>query len=394
MRPPIVEQPHVLTHESQYKSSMFKVQRNDAKILVIPHKHVDELRNMPESKVSAIHAHLKNLLARYIGVNLLLESDLHTRVLQTKLTPILATTIPTMIDEMDFAMESEIPDCNDKWVPVHIQEILLRIVARTSARIFVGADLCRNEEWLSTSINYTENIFETVITLRGIPSFLHPIVSVMLPSYWRVRSNLATAKRFICPMVTERREKEASGDVDYQKPKDLLQMMMDAANEAEGQPGKLAHRQLLLSLASIHTTTMQAAHALYDLCAHPEHFQTLRQEISAVMAEDGGFHKTTLNKLRKMDSLLKESQRMNPPSLCKSAHLNEPANIPGDTRAHTLTSWYSGLQPTRHLTSHPLRRDIPPSQHPLRHGLGRHPPRPELPARRWRPGHLRPVPLL
>ena len=310
---------------------MFKVQRNDAKILVIPHKHVDELRNMPESKVSAIHAHLKNLLARYIGVNLLLESDLHTRVLQTKLTPILATTIPTMIDEMDFAMESEIPDCNDKWVPVHIQEILLRIVARTSARIFVGPDLCRNEEWLSTSINYTENIFETVITLRGIPSFLHPIVSIMLPSYWRVRSNLATAKRFICPMVIERREKEASGDEDYEKPKDLLQMMMDAANEAEGQPGKLAHRQLLLSLASIHTTTMQAAHALYDLCAHPEHFETLRQEIGAVMAEDGGFHKTTLNKLRKMDSLLKESQRMNPPSLCKPAHLHDPAEIPRGT---------------------------------------------------------------
>jgi hypothetical protein len=60
---------------------MFKLQRNDAKILIIPHKHVNELRNMPDHKLSAIRAHLKNLVIRYIGVNLLLESDLHNRVL-------------------------------------------------------------------------------------------------------------------------------------------------------------------------------------------------------------------------------------------------------------------------------------------------------------------------
>jgi hypothetical protein len=107
-------------------------------------------------------------------------------------------------------------------VAVYINKILLRIVARTSARIFVGPDLCRNEEWIATSISYTENIFETVITLRGIPTFLHPIVSIMLSSYWRVRSKLATAKRLICPMVIERWEKQDSGVLYYKKPKDLL----------------------------------------------------------------------------------------------------------------------------------------------------------------------------
>ena len=206
----------------------------------------------------------------------------------------------------------------EKWVEVQIYEILLRIVARISARVFIGNPACRNEEWLHTSIKYTENVFTTVMILRLFPSYLHPIIATVLPSAWRVQSNLRMAKKFIMPMVAERRAAAAAaGDVNYEKPNDLLQWMMDAANENDGQPHKLAHRQLLLSLASIHTTTMSAAHCLYDLCYRPEYFEPLREEAVEILREDDGWKKTTLNKMRKLDSFLKESQRVNPPSLCK-----------------------------------------------------------------------------
>lgn len=165
-----------------------------------------------------------------------------------------------------------------------------------------------------------ENVFTTVMLLRAMPKLLHPIVAPLLPSYWRVHANLNTAKKIICPIVEERRAKQAENDPEYQKPNDMLQWMMDAANENDGQPHKLAHRQLLLSLASIHTTTMSTAHALYDLCARPEYFEPLRDEVNQVLREDGGWGKTTLNKMRKLDSFLKESQRLNPPSL-RMSHL-------------------------------------------------------------------------
>lgn len=38
---------------------MFKVLRNDADILVISNKYVDELRALPDEKASAIGAHIK-----------------------------------------------------------------------------------------------------------------------------------------------------------------------------------------------------------------------------------------------------------------------------------------------------------------------------------------------
>ncbi|KAL0262791.1 hypothetical protein SLS55_001764 [Diplodia seriata] len=306
---------------AKFKSSMFKVRRNDADILIIPNKFVDELRNLPDEKISAIRAHIKNLLGRYSTTLILLESDLHSKVLQTKLTPSLGSIIPIVKDELDFALKKETPDCKEtgagKWVEVQINAILLKIVARISARVFLGEKGCRNEEWLATSIEYTENVFRTVMTLRMFPAFLHPFIAVGLPSYWRVHSNLATAKRIISPEVRERRrlESDSGGEEEYRKPQDLLQWMMDAANANDGQPDKLAHRQLLLSLASIHTTTMSAAHALYDLCARPDYFEPLRAEALRVLDEDAGWKKTTLNKMRNLDSFLKESQRHNPPSL-------------------------------------------------------------------------------
>jgi len=76
-----------------------------------------------------------------------------------------------------------------------------------------------------------------------------------------------------------------------------------------------------VSFAAIHTTTSAICQILYDLAARPEYLQPLRDEIDQVIQEDGydkdgeGFlklKKVSLTKLRKMDSFMKESQRLAP----------------------------------------------------------------------------------
>lgn len=60
---------------------------------------------------------------------------------------------------------------------------------------------------------------------------------------------------------------------------------------------------------------------LLDLLGHPEYVKPLREEIEEVIAEDGWqtdeigqryLPKPSLSKLKKLDSFIKESQRMNP----------------------------------------------------------------------------------
>ncbi|OJJ05782.1 hypothetical protein ASPVEDRAFT_153946 [Aspergillus versicolor CBS 583.65] len=296
----------------KFKDGLFKIRRNDAEILVIPRKYIDELRDMSQDKISAMAAHIKNLVGRYtIGnVKLVMESDLHRRTLQQKLTPSLGVLIPSLKDELKFALKTEMPECNT-WTSVRIHELAVKVVARISARVFVGAELCRNDEWLYLSIHFTKNLGMTRNLLRLFPAIVRPIAARFMSSYWRIYSNLAAAQKLICPIIEERRA--AASNPDYKKPNDFLQWMIDNARPEEGHPNDLAHRQLLVSLASIHTTSMQTTHFIYDLCTYPEYYEPLRQEIISVLREDGGFKKTTLNKMRKMDSFLKESQRLNPP---------------------------------------------------------------------------------
>ncbi|KAI9372253.1 hypothetical protein BJX61DRAFT_542874 [Aspergillus egyptiacus] len=96
-------------------------------------------------------------------------------------------------------------------------------------------------------------------------------------------------------MVRQRRAEEAKGNPDYVKPNDLFQRMMDGAKKDDGQPDKLAHRQLLLSLASIHTTSSTTFASIPRWRLEEDHSQQNAQA----------------------DSSLNESQCINPPSLCR-----------------------------------------------------------------------------
>ena len=51
-------------------------------------------------------------------------------------------------------------------------------------------------------------------------------------------------------------------------------------------------------------------HALYYLAAHPEYAQAMRDEINEVVDENGWTY-TAVRRITKLDSFIKESQRLN-----------------------------------------------------------------------------------
>jgi len=59
---------------------------------------------------------------------------------------------------------------------------------------------------------------------------------------------------------------------------------------------------------------MTLTNVLYDLAARPECIEVLREEIERISAEepDGKLRKKTMPRLRKLDSFIKESQRIHP----------------------------------------------------------------------------------
>jgi cytochrome P450 len=287
-------------------------------MLILPSKHVAELQSLPAQTASPTVAHAFNLSGHWTNMNIILKNNLHFRTLQEKLTPNLNYLTAAMQDELNFAVKKDLPECEDNWVAIKPYHSILRLVSRISARIFLGLPLCRDERWLEISTEFTENVFVSLVVLRLFPRFMHGVLSYFLPSTWIGRNYVRRAKKLLIPEIENRQRTMSYIDSTAKNEMNLLDWMLEIATPQESKPSDLAHLEVVMSLASIHTSQMNAVHVLYDLAAHPHYVGELRDEIKDVILQDGKWtqwKKASFYKLKKLDSFMRESQRLNPPSL-------------------------------------------------------------------------------
>jgi len=301
---------------NNFKNQVFKLSGND--MLIVPAKFARELADAPDTMVDAIKANTDNFQGVYSATAVLNQSSLHNYVIQRRLTPKLSHLVPIVCEELDYTIEQEFPDCEGEWSSQPGFELLIHLISRLASRLFVGPELCRNTEWLDTSRTYTESAFKTIVILRCFPNWMKPVASFFLPWSWKVTLAHNKARKTLVPLIEKRRVEKAAGkSEDGLKFTNLLQLMDDDAVGKDRSPESLTDRTLVLTLASSHTTSMAACQALFELCYRPEYIPILREEIESALKEDGGWHKTTLTKLKKLDSFIKEAQRFHPPSICE-----------------------------------------------------------------------------
>ncbi|KAF2878219.1 cytochrome P450 monooxygenase-like protein [Massariosphaeria phaeospora] len=303
---------------TKFPTSAWRFVRADTDMLILPSKYIPELQVLHPQVASPTVAHAFNLSGQWTNMNIILKNNLHFRTLQEKLTPNLTHLTAHMQDELNYAIDKDLPQCDDEWVPIKPYHVILRLVSRISARIFVGLPLCRNERWLEISTEFTENVFISLVILRLFPRFMHGVLSYFLPSTWIGCNYIRRAKKLLVPEIKQRQEAMATGKLTSKDDMNLLTWMLEIANGADSKPSDLAHLEVVMSLASIHTSQMNAVHVLYDLAAHPQYIEELREEIKKILAEDGkwtSWKKPSFYKLKKLDSFMRESQRMNPPTL-------------------------------------------------------------------------------
>jgi len=97
----------------------------------------------------------------------------------------------------------------------------------------------------------------------------------------------------------------------------MVQWLVHSAKGRDAELDKLVTRMLFLNAAAIHTTAETATNVLLDLCARPEDMAILRNEMLRALQEHNGINLTTLSSLKKTDSFIKESHRLNSLGLSK-----------------------------------------------------------------------------
>jgi cytochrome P450 len=158
--------------------------------------------------------------------------------------------------------------------------------------------------------------------LLTYPAIFRPIVVHFLKSYRQLRSSASVARRLLLPEL-EKRIKKTNEKTEYQ---DMLQWLVDTAQGRDADPERLMKMMLFLNMAAIHTTAMTATNVFLDLCARPECIDMIREEILQVLKEDGGIKASTLQKLKKLDSFMRESRRMNSMGFCKDLPVHRNSN--------------------------------------------------------------------
>lgn len=194
---------------------------------------------------------------------------------------------------------------------IELRTKLLDLVSRVSSRIFLGGDpLCEDELWLEITKSYAGTVNKAAIMLRLWPKFVRRMVHWFLPACRDARNQVRLARRLFEPMLERRRRaKREDSSLCFD---DTVEWAEKAAG---GLPYDASAVQLLFSMAAMHTTTDLMTQAILDLAERPEVVTHLRTEIEHALSEQCGFTKIALHKMRLLDSVLKECQRVKPASI-------------------------------------------------------------------------------
>lgn len=148
--------------------------------------------------------------------------------------------------------------------------------------------------------------------MRCFPPWLYSTIGYLLPSVWRTKGYIKKAQQLLGPAFAKRLSDLDSGTYEPSSGEyDGFTWLAELAEGADRDPTRLAHYEILLALASIHTTLLREVNVLYDIMAEPQYFDLLRAEINEEVAR--GWQKSSYQNLNKLDSVLRESQQMSPP---------------------------------------------------------------------------------
>ncbi|GJE97791.1 cytochrome P450 [Phanerochaete sordida] len=305
---------------TKHKGKVFKVAFTDRWLVVVTGKKlVDELQRLPDDAVSFVEAAGDLSAIRYTFGERIIQDPYHVPIIRTHLTKHLAPMFSDIYDEVSAAFDELIPRTGDEWVSVHAIKVIRSIVARASNRAFVGLPLCRNTAFLDTAIDFTVDVAKARVFLALFPEVLKPLAVKMIKS---IDTRVQECMQHLRPFIDERmRFAEELGDDWSDKPSDMLQWIIDEVKTRDSSAEEVVRMILLMNFAAIFTSSNSFTYALYHLAASPEFAAPLREEIEAVVAEDG-WTKISMGKMWRLDSFLRESQRyngINPVSVMRKA---------------------------------------------------------------------------
>ncbi|KAJ5366924.1 cytochrome P450 monooxygenase [Penicillium brevicompactum] len=289
----------VITHR------IFTLKTYAGPITILPPEYIDEVRNDRRLSLAAWFAH--EFSVHYAGFEVFRPGTTGDDILQDAVTMglsrVLGNLTPKMADDVGIHLE-EAWGSESGWQNVPLNASIDCIVERVFASVIFGSDLNSQENWLGSVKTCLETGATALGRLQMWPPPLRPLVHWLLPSCWRLRDQVHNIRGIVEAAIAARVSSRTQQRYD-----DAIEWM---ERSAKGRPYDTAMSPMVLFLVGTSTTSDMLTQVLSDLCARPELVEELRQEVMDVRQGHNKWRSQDLHRLRLMDSVLKESQRLKP----------------------------------------------------------------------------------
>ncbi|KAH8828909.1 cytochrome P450 [Flagelloscypha sp. PMI_526] len=297
---------------SKFPNVAFKLYTMDGWIVVASGEdRVADLRKVRDDVLSFGHS-MEDLTQMKFTFGKELQWDLHNTdftklVTSTSLTRSIPDKFGEIRDEIIEAIEENIPASEADWVPVTALPAMVNIVSRAANRMLLGSSFSKNPEFLNLTTEFTLNVVKGFSTLHIFPEICRPIIAKKI---CRTESYYKRALKFLEPTLRYRLSQEMKFGSEWDgKPNDSISWFLAVMPEEKRTIRELTFRMLGISFANLHTTSQTLSHTLFDLAANPQYAQPLREEIEVVI-EKYGWSYASMQRMKRLDSFIKESQRL------------------------------------------------------------------------------------
>ncbi|KHO01442.1 cytochrome P450 monooxygenase [Metarhizium album ARSEF 1941] len=174
-----------------------------------------------------------------------------------------------------------------------------------------------SEASFAIEYNFGGRVVNSIIaafTINMAPSFARPLIRRFSPVVRRARNDYQAAREFIEPLINARREgrgMDREAGTRVRAFDDIVDWIDSENQESTCDPVAL---QMVLNVAAVHPIAALVTNTIAFLAADPSTFGPLRQELLAELRSDG-CQAAALNRLKLLDSAIKESLRLKPPGV-------------------------------------------------------------------------------
>lgn len=126
-------------------------------MVVLPPHVISELNRLPQDAISSRRSHASTLLGHLNGMDVVLRTNQHVKMLLNRVTPALPQLLAPSQNRIGETLEELFPQVTDVWTTIKPVDKVVLCISRSITLATFGEGTCDDPELVRTFKDHTQN---------------------------------------------------------------------------------------------------------------------------------------------------------------------------------------------------------------------------------------------